>query len=210
MGAYSVWVMPGHAHNVARWTRDGHITNQTMELAGALAGLEAIAAIATAAAAAAAAAATATPFRAALHTTSHYVMCCMTRWLPRWERTGWITKQRRQVQNGDVLRRMAAILRTCVVRFVYVAIVDLIGTRTTTPPSTSPGDEEREHPIEEPEPDQGGGDHRPGGYETDEGRGARVLGGMGHARQLLVDVSVDGANSGCSKRRNVLCSWTGG
>ena len=44
-----------------------------------------------------------------LVTTSHYVMSCMTQWLQRWQRTGWITKQQRVVQNHEVLKRMAAI-----------------------------------------------------------------------------------------------------
>jgi len=44
-----------------------------------------------------------------LVTTSHYVMSCMTHWLPRWQRTGWITKQQRVVQNHEVLKKMASI-----------------------------------------------------------------------------------------------------
>ena len=119
VGAYAVWVEGGRAGSGARWTRTGRITNQTMELAGALAGLEAIDAAAEAAAAAAAA--SCEPQEpATLYTSSHYVMNCMTRWLPRWEATGWVTKQRRPVQNGEIVRKMAEIVRRRPVRFVRV------------------------------------------------------------------------------------------
>ena len=188
-GVCSVFVSPGNVHNAVRSTREGHVTNQTMELAAALAGLEAIDAILLADPAAEAEMPCPT-----VYTASSYVMSCMTKWLPRWERTGWITKQRRAVQNGDVLRKMAEIARRRNVRFMFVAIVDLIGTRVTPPASDAPV--------------------LPPG----------VRDGMVHARQLLVDVTSStsstpdagsgsgngGGSTGCSKRRNVLCTWMGG
>lgn len=81
----------------SNWVTSGHITNQLMELAAASAALRAI--------------------DQGLHpgqpivlvTTSHYVMNCMTLWLPRWQRTGWVTKQQRIVQNCATLREMARI-----------------------------------------------------------------------------------------------------
>ena len=110
----------------------------------------------------------------------------MIKWLPRWERTGWITKQRRAVQNGDMLRKMAEIKHRHDVDFEFVSIVDLIGTRPA-----AEGDRLPQH----------------------------VRDGMANARQLLVDAtsSTGGESStptasttGCSKRRNVLCTWMGG
>lgn len=81
----------------AHWVTSGHITNQLMELAAAAAALRAIDQVLN-------------PGRpVVLITTSHYVMNCMTLWLPRWERTGWITKQQRIVQNCGTLREMARI-----------------------------------------------------------------------------------------------------
>lgn len=81
---------------MASWVTSGRITNQLMELSAAAAALRAI--------------------NSSLDpggrpviiiTTSHYVMNCMTLWLPRWERTGWVTKQQRVVQNCSTLREMA-------------------------------------------------------------------------------------------------------
>ena len=110
IGAFAACVEGGAT--VAQWTRTGRVTNQTMELAGALAGLEALSASGAAS--------------GELHTTSHYVMSCMTRWLARWESTGWITKQRRPVMNGDALRRMADIVRAIDVTFVRVQVRDVV------------------------------------------------------------------------------------
>jgi ribonuclease HI len=185
VGVYSVFIASAHASNAVRCTREGHITNQTMELAGALAGLEALDVILASASAVEA------PL---LYTSSNYVMCCMTRWLPRWERTGWITKQRRAVQNGDILRKMAEIMHRRNVRFVYVAIVDLIGTRPEGGVASPDASEPSVVPVVLTQ---------------------RIRDGMASARQLLVDAtSTEGGGStsstGCSKRRNVLCTWMGG
>ena len=109
------------AVGTAHWTREGRVTNQTMELAGALAGLEALAGLGAAGGAE-------RPAQAgSIYTTSHYVMSCMTRWLPRWESTGWITKQRRPVQNGETLRRMADLVHALDVVFVRVQVRDVLG-----------------------------------------------------------------------------------
>jgi ribonuclease HI len=190
MGVYSVFVAPQHASNAVRCARQGHITNQTMELAGALAGLEAIDAIVQHQQQQQPQGNAGDP--PTLFTSSNYVMCCMTRWLPRWERTGWITKQRRAVQNGDVLRKMADITHRRGVRFEYVAIVDLIGTRTASSSTQATQVPAADAPITSLMP------------------GIRE--GMACARQLLVDAtSTEGAgannSTGCSKRRNVLCTW---
>lgn len=188
-GVYSVFISEGHPRNAMWFTRDGHVTNQTMELAAAHAGLEAIDAILTedAAATAATAATVATVAQPTVYTASSYVMSCMIKWLPRWERTGWITKQRRAVQNGELLRKMAEIKHRRDVRFEFVSIVDLIGARSTIEADRLP---------------------------------QRVRDGMANARQLLVDATSStgggeaaastSSTTGCSKRRNVLCTWMGG
>ena len=87
----------GPLASAAHWVTSGRITNQLMELAAAAAALRAIDQAQL-------------PCRpVVLVTTSHYVMNCMTLWLPRWERTGWVTKQQRIVQNCGTLREMAQI-----------------------------------------------------------------------------------------------------
>ena len=183
-GVYSIWIAPGHAANAARWTREGHVTNQTMELAGALAGLEAIDAHSDGA------------VHNTLYTSSSYVMCCMTRWLPRWERTGWITKQRRAVQNGEVLRRMAAIAHRRAVLFSYVSIFDLIGARTADGAAADADADASSTPASAAAASASTTPLTP-----------EVRDGMTHARQMIVDVTTDNTSTGCSKRRNVLCTW---
>jgi ribonuclease HI len=188
VGAYAVWVDGGRAGSGARWTRTGRITNQTMELAGALAGLEAIDAAAEAAAAAACetregAAGCEQPRGGAsdsggsgeepatLYTSSHYVMNCMTRWLPRWEATGWVTKQRRPVQNGEIVRKMAEIVRRRPVRFVRV--------EEARCRFGSPEDRERD-PVDD---------------------------GMGRVWDMIVTASEASAPTGLTKRKDVRCVW---
>lgn len=99
----------------AYWTSSGRITNQLMELAAAFEGLKAIERFFEASLGS-----LRSGVATVLVTTSHYVMSCMTQWLPRWERTGWITKQQRVVQNCDVLKQMAAIADRFKVRFERV------------------------------------------------------------------------------------------
>jgi ribonuclease HI len=118
IGVYSVWIDNNNEGNHAWWTKDGTITNQSMELAGVNAGLETIRKV--------------QPVtdddsivskkkrKNIIYSTSHYVLNCMTKWLPRWENTGWITKQKRQVHNGVMLRHMADISREYNVEFVRV------------------------------------------------------------------------------------------
>lgn len=192
-GVFSAFVAPGHELNAVRTTREGRITNQTMELAAALSGLEVIEQVLLTTKgvddAVVVVAEAHEPPR--VYTSSNYVMSCMTKWLPRWERTGWITKQRRAVQNGDVLRRMAAISRRWSVRFTFVPLVDLIGSR---PPTADP------RPPTDVVADGGG-------------PSPAVLLGMAGARQMLVESTTQdaaGTTGGCSKRRNVLCTWQGG
>ena len=45
---------------------------------------------------------------------------CMTKWIHIWEVNGWTTKNKRPVQNGDILRAMLPIAKQCCVAFVRV------------------------------------------------------------------------------------------
>ena len=110
MGVYSVWIENNHPANNSWWSKEGEITNQSMELAGVNAGLNAILRMKN----------NLSKTRNIVYSTSHYVMNCMTKWLPRWERTGWITKQKRVVHNRAILKNMADIAREHNVEFVRV------------------------------------------------------------------------------------------
>jgi ribonuclease HI len=41
-----------------------------------------------------------------LHTDSTYVRDGITKWLPRWQRNGWLTAGRQPVKNVDLWRRL--------------------------------------------------------------------------------------------------------
>lgn len=213
VGAYAVWIAEGHPDNGAWWTREGRVTNQTMELAGVLAGLEVVGRhcvrlggtagpgagpSTSAAASAATSAATSAQFGdAVIYTTSHYVMSCMTRWLPRWELTGWITKQKRPVQNGDVLMRMAEITRHHSVAFVRVGVASAVAPALAMRPQPHDGGEERGAEAAASAADEAPS-HLP------------AIAGMKRARDALLDAAAEGSHSGCSKRRTpIVCSWAG-
>ena len=211
VGAYAVWIAEGHPDNDAWWTREGRVTNQTMELAGVLAGLEVVGrhcvrlggTAGPGAGPSTSAAASAQFGDAVIYTTSHYVMSCMTRWLPRWELTGWITKQKRPVQNGDVLMRMAEITRHHSVAFVRVAASVAVAVAPAVAPAMRP----------QPHEDGEGG----GAEVADQASAADqapshlpAIAGMKRARDALLDAAAEGSHSGCSKRRTpIVCSWAG-
>lgn len=119
----------------AMWTSAGRITNQLMELAAAFEGLQAVERHFDPAGG------TCARGGIVLVTTSHYVTSCMTQWLPRWQRTGWITKQQRVVQNCDVLKRMADISGRFGVRFEHVE--SGVGAATTDAQQPQPPGLER-------------------------------------------------------------------
>lgn len=120
LGVYSVWIGHGHSGNQAWWTKEGTITNQYMELAGVNAGLEAIMTMESSKASDASDASDASARKRIIYSTSHYVLNCMTKWLPRWEKTGWMTKQKKKVHNGVMLKHMADISSECNVEFVRI------------------------------------------------------------------------------------------
>ena len=108
IGGVGVFVEEGHPENIGRSVREGRITNQNMELLSALMGLQVIARIWQ------------PGEHATLYTDSIYVMNCMTKWTQIWEVNGWTTKNKRPVQNGDILRAMLPIAKQCCVTFVRV------------------------------------------------------------------------------------------
>lgn len=105
MGGVAVFLADDHASNVKFAVREGHVTNQTMELRAAHTALRVIEQL----------------WRpgviATVHINSVYVMNCMTKWALRWELNGWITKNKRCVQNADTIRAMWPIVKTCNVGF---------------------------------------------------------------------------------------------
>lgn len=87
----------------------GRITNQLMELAAVSDSMRAIDRLAFGEAG-----------TFTIMTTSSHVMNCMSKWLPRWRKTGWITKQHRTVQNVEMLKQMAEIADRRAVSFTKV------------------------------------------------------------------------------------------
>lgn len=111
IGGIGVFMGEGHTENMGRSIRHGKITNQTMELAAAHAGLQAIQRH------------TPTlppPATTVIYTDSAYVMNCMTKWIMLWEANGWRTKNKKPVQNGETLRSMLPIVKEFGVVFVRV------------------------------------------------------------------------------------------
>jgi ribonuclease HI len=169
----------------AYWTSSGRITNQLMELAAAFEGLKAIERFFEASLGS-----LGSGVAAVLVTTSHYVMSCMTQWLPRWERTGWITKQQRVVQNCDVLKQMAAIADRFKVRFERVDAGLAADAQGQGPAA------ELQQLDPDPDTDRGGG-------------GGGGGGGLARVKQMVDHVLHDALHAGCSKRHNVMCVWSG-
>ena len=173
LGVYSVWVENNHEGNHARWTKEGVITNQSMELAGVNAGLETLRNLQP----------VTTTTRNIIYSTSHYVLNCMTKWLPRWEKTGWITKQKRRVHNGVMLRHMADISTEYNVEFVRVPPDALRRMETSSLSSSSLS------------------------LDID----PLIIEGMRSAREALIEVAAECNHSGCSKQRGqITCEWSGG
>ena len=109
IGGIGVYVTDGHVENIGRNVRDGRITNQNMELLAAMIGLQALDRMWI------------PGDTTILYTDSIYVMNCMTKWIKIWEVNGWMTKNKRPVQNGDILRAMLPIMKRCAVLFERVA-----------------------------------------------------------------------------------------
>lgn len=200
LGVYSVWIDDNHPENNAWWTKEGTITNQSMELAGVNAGLHAIQRLNATSeegledferksidlhiplrAESSSSYSRSSRVKKIIYSSSHYVMNCMTKWLPRWERTGWITKQKRAVHNGGMLRNMAEIAHAHEVEFARV------------PPELLNDDQSSgSSPL----------------YSLVD---PFVLRGMRNARRALSDAANEGSHSGCVKQRGAItCVWSGG
>jgi ribonuclease HI len=57
---------------------------------------------------------------AVIYSDSIYVKNCMTNWIRRWEVNGWMTKNKRLVQNVATLRMMSPIVKACNVTFKHI------------------------------------------------------------------------------------------
>jgi ribonuclease HI len=69
-------------------------TNNRMELLAAISALEALT----------------RPMPVELYTDSTYVLNGITKWLPGWERNGWLTAAKKPVKNVDLWQRLAAAM----------------------------------------------------------------------------------------------------
>jgi ribonuclease HI len=55
-----------------------------------------------------------------MHTDSTYVRDGITRWLPKWQRNGWLTAGRQPVKNADLWRLLDTAVRRHEVRWYWV------------------------------------------------------------------------------------------
>lgn len=55
-----------------------------------------------------------------IHTDSTYVHNGITKWLPRWKRTGWQTAEKQPVKNADLWRRLDAAIARHEVQWYWV------------------------------------------------------------------------------------------
>ena len=82
--------------NVVRELHGGErlTTNNRMELLAAISALESLT----------------RPVRVQLYTDSRYVLDGITKWLPGWQRNGWLTAAKKPVKNVDLWQRLAAAM----------------------------------------------------------------------------------------------------
>nr|WP_297058257.1 ribonuclease HI [Thermosulfurimonas sp.] len=60
------------------------------------------------------------PCRVRIHTDSRYLLQGATQWLPRWERSGFRTADKKPVKNRDLWEELARLLKTHRVEWVWV------------------------------------------------------------------------------------------
>jgi ribonuclease HI len=82
----------------------GATTNNRMELMAAIRALESLT----------------RPAVVRLHTDSAYLRGGITRWLPNWKRTGWMTAARQPVKNADLWQRLEAAAGRHEVEWLWV------------------------------------------------------------------------------------------
>jgi ribonuclease HI len=82
----------------------GPTTNNRMELMAAIRALENLT----------------RPVAVRLHTDSTYVRRGITKWLPTWKRTGWMTAGKQPVKNADLWRRLEAAAARHEVEWLWV------------------------------------------------------------------------------------------
>lgn len=143
VGACGVFVASSHpcnkgsfVHKVA--TPPFKLTNQYMELHAAHAGLEVAMNIMSNQVA------NAPP---TVYTTSVHVINCMTKWVSIWERTGYITKNKRPVQHTDFIRSIRQLQNASGGQFVRILIEKNGGPseHTTEPAPERESVHERNH-----------------------------------------------------------------
>ena len=79
-------------------------TNNRMELMAAIQALEALQ----------------RPTAVSLHTDSKYLLDGITKWIPNWQRNGWMTAAKKPVKNDDLWRRLVEAMRPHDVSWVWV------------------------------------------------------------------------------------------
>jgi ribonuclease HI len=82
----------------------GATTNNRMELMAAIRALESLT----------------RPAVVRLHTDSAYLRGGITRWLPNWKRSGWLTAARQPVKNADLWQRLEATVQRHQVEWLWV------------------------------------------------------------------------------------------
>ncbi|MGC1951625.1 MAG: ribonuclease HI [Gammaproteobacteria bacterium] len=89
-GGWGVLMRYGR-HEKALSGFEAHTTNNKMELLAAIKGLKALK----------------RPSKVRIYTDSQYLKRGITEWLPKWERSGWLTSHRAPVKNADLWRELA-------------------------------------------------------------------------------------------------------
>ncbi len=82
----------------------GATTNNRMELMAAIRALESLT----------------RPAAVRLHTDSAYLRGGITRWLPNWKRTGWMTAAKQPVKNADLWQRLEVAVEQHEVEWLWV------------------------------------------------------------------------------------------
>lgn len=108
-GGIGVFFGDDHPLNIGQCVRGGKITNQTMELHAIVAALNAVSNLKLP-----------PPDGVVLYTDSMYAINCLTKWVNGWENNGWRTKNKRPVQNIDLLKAARELSLKVNAQFVHV------------------------------------------------------------------------------------------
>lgn len=116
VGALGIFVADAHPENKSIFVHDVctppfKLTNQYMELCAARAGLETAVRIIDM---------LGHKLHPTVYTTSVHVINCMTNWVNIWERTGYVTKNKRPVQHTDFIRNLRRLQQASGGQFVRI------------------------------------------------------------------------------------------